>query len=374
MHILMSENSIWNTRYFRRAVATALIADGHRVTVLGPEDDGVSEIEGFGCRFIPLKMSVKGLDPLEELMLIRRFKRLFRSERPDIILSYTIKNNIFGAMAARHCGIPFLPNMTGGGTALLSGGVLWWIAKQLYRRAFARLPVVFFGNDDDLDLFVSCGLVGSAQARRLPGDGIDLNRFAATDYPEETDAPIFLMIARVIRDKGVIEYVEAAHQVKNRFPKARFQLLGPANCENRTAIDEDAVRHWHAEGIIEYLGETSDVRPFISAAHCVVLPSYREGTGCALVEASAMARPLIATDVPGCRSVVDREKTGLLCDARDGGSLASAFFRFLSLPHADRVGMGLAGRAKMEAEYDEAIVIAAYRQAIAKLVAEGQGN
>jgi len=316
-------------------------------------------------------MSIKGLNPLEELMLIRRFRRIFRAERPDVILSYTIKNNIFGAMAARSCGIPFLPCMTGAGTAFLSGGLLWRIAKGLYRRAFAQLPIVFFQNEDDLDLFVSCGLVRSAQARRLPGEGVDLKKYAATGYPSETGAPVFLMIARLIRDKGVIEYVEAARQVKTRIPKARFQLLGAANCENRTAIDENAVKGWHAEGVIEYLGATSDVRPFVTVAHCVVLPSYREGLSRALMEAAAMARPLIATDVPGCRSVVDREETGFLCEARSGSSLAASCLRFLALPHAVKAGMGRAGRAKMEAEYDESIVITAYKQAIAELVVEG---
>jgi len=167
-------------------------------------------------------MSIKGLNPLEELMLIRRFRRIFRAERPDVILSYTIKNNIFGAMAARSCGIPFLPCMTGAGTAFLSGGLLWRIAKGLYRRAFAQLPIVFFQNEDDLDLFVSCGLVRSAQARRLPGEGVDLKKYAATGYPSETGAPVFLMIARLIRDKGVIEYVEAARQVRPGFRRRVF--------------------------------------------------------------------------------------------------------------------------------------------------------
>jgi len=312
-------------------------------------------------------MDLKGLNPVEELKLIQRFRRIFRSEKPDIILSYTIKNNIFGAIAARSCGIPFLPYMTGVGTAFLSGGLLWRIAKGLYRHAFARLPIIFFQNDDDRNLFVSCGLVKSSQARCLPGEGIDLEKFSATDYPEETGAPVFLMVARLLRDKGVIEYVDAARRVSARIPKARFQLLGPANCENRSAINEDTVRGWHAEGMIEYLGETSDVRPHIANAHCVVLPSYREGTGRTLIEGAAMARPLIATDVPGCRSVVDREETGFLCEACNGGSLAATCLRFLALPHADKVEMGRAGRAKMEAEYDEAIVIAAYQQAIAEL-------
>jgi len=372
MHILISANSAWNILNFRRSLVNALVADGNRVTVLAPSDDCVKGVEGLGCRFLPLEMRVKGLNPFEEFKLMRRFARIFHAERPDIVLSYTVKNNIFGAMAAKSCKVPFVPNVTGLGTAFLSGGPLWKIVEGLYRRTFAQLPIIFFQNEDDRELFVMRRLVRSVERTRLlPGSGVDLEKFSAVDYPAKTGAPILLMIARLLRNKGVIEYVEAARRTKGRFPKARFQLLGPAECESRTAIDADIVKGWQAEGVIEYLGATTDVRPYIERAHCVVLPSHGgEGTPRALIEAAAMARPLITTDVPGNRSVVDQEETGLLCEARNGSSLTDACCRFLALPHTNKVGMGRSGRAKMEVEYDEAIVTAAYRQAIAELTTE----
>ena len=176
------------------------------------------------------------------------------------------------------------------------------------------------------------------------------------------------MIARLLRDKGVLEFVDAARHIKARHPKARFQLLGAAGSENRSAIDRATLDAWVAEGVVEYLGTTNDVRPAIVAASCVVLPSYREGAPRTLIEAAAMARPVITTDVPGCRAVVDRDVSGFLCEVRSAESLAAAIERFLALPLTAQQAMGNAGRAKMEREYDQSIVVDAYREAIARIV------
>jgi glycosyltransferase involved in cell wall biosynthesis len=368
MKIIMTVNAAWNIVNFRQPVLSALISDGHEVTVLAPPDDSIAEIVRLGARFLPLPMNVKGLNPLDDLRLLQHFKRLFRAERPDVVLSYTIKNNVFGAMAARACGIRFIPNVSGLGTAFLSNGMLQLVAESLYRRGFNKLPTIFFQNGDDLSLFVERGLVRSEQTRLLPGSGIDLSRFTARDLPGGSNKTIFLMIARLLRDKGVHEFVNAARQIKSRVPHARFQLLGAAGSENRTAIELATVQGWEQEGIVEYLGTTADVRPFIEAAHCVVLPSYREGAPRTLIEAAAMARPLIATDVPGCRSVVDDDVTGFLCTVRSADSLAVAMQRFLDLPRAAQTEMGRAGRVKMEREFDQAFVVNAYRQAISELV------
>jgi glycosyltransferase involved in cell wall biosynthesis len=318
-------------------------------------------------------MSVKGLNPVEDLKLQRRFGRIFREERPDVVLSYTIKNNIFGARASKMSGVPFLPNVTGLGTAFLSGKLLQTVTEQLYRRSFAALPVVFFQNADDRDLFLDRRLVRADQARLLPGSGIDLHRFAPAPMPAPEEPPVFLMIARLLRDKGVMEFVEAARRVKSRHPQARFQLLGAVGSENRTAIDRATVDAWVAEGVVEYLGTTSDVRPAIAAASCVVLPSYREGAPRTLIEAAAMARPLIATDVPGCRAVVDRDVSGFLCQVRSSDSLATAMERYLALSPDAQQAMGAAGRAKMEREFDQSLVVDAYRAALDVVASGRQG-
>lgn len=367
MHIMFTVNSAWNIWNFRRPLVDALCADGHRITVLAPPDDSVPRLEGIGCRFRALPMNVKGLNPIVDMKLERRLKRIFAEERPGAVFSYTIKNNIFGARAALAAGVPFVPNVTGLGTAFLSGGLLRIIAEHLYRRAFGRLQTVFFQNVDDRNLFLHRKLVRAEQARLLPGSGIDLGRFAPADMPSAQEPTVFLMIARLLRDKGVVEFVEAARQIKARYPSARFQLLGATGSENRTAIGSSTVQAWVAEGVVEYLGTTNDVRPAIAAASCVVLPSYREGAPRTLIEAAAMARPLIATDVPGCRSVVDRDISGFLCDARSADSIAAAIDRFLALSSSARSAMGRAGRAKMEREFDQALVVDAYRNVLSDL-------
>lgn len=364
MDVLISVNAAWNVWNFRRPVVESLIAEEHSVTVLAPQDETVSKLEALGCRFHHLEMSVKGLNPIQDLGFLMRLRRNFREKRPDIVLSYTIKNNIFGAMAAKSLKLPFIPNVSGLGTAFLSGGALERIAVTLYQMAFKGLPVVFFQNDEDRDLFVERGLVRAEQARLLPGSGIDLDRFAASNYPKDGTAPVFLMIARLLRDKGVLEYVEAAQIVKAVNPEVRFQLLGATDAENRTSIDRATVRGWEDKGVIEYLGTVDDVRPVIDSAHCVVLPSYREGSPRTLIEAAAMARPVIATDVPGCRAVVDDGVTGFLCEARNASSLAAACQRFLELGHATQAALGQAGRKKMERDYDQRFVVEAYQAAI----------
>lgn len=371
LHVMMTVNAAWNIWNFRRNLVDALLGDGHRVTILAPADRSETRLEEMGCRFIPLPMDPGGLNPFRDLGLLRRIQKAFARERPDAVLGYTVKNNLYGAIAAKRLGIPFIPTVTGLGTAFLSGGALRLVVEKFYRAAFRSLPTVFFQNDDDAELFRGRRLVGRDQARVLPGSGIDLQRFAAADFPPEGSPPTFLMIARLLRDKGVVEFVEAAKMVRARRPEAQFQLAGAADGDNRSAISMATVRMWKNSHGIDYLGEVSDVRPLIAAAHCVVLPSYREGAPRTLIEAAAIGRPVIATDVPGCRAVVDAGASGLLCAPRDAEDLANACLDFLALPREAQVAMGAAGRRKMEREYCEQIVIDAYRQVLGDVCAMG---
>ncbi len=283
------------------------------------------------------------------------------------MLSFTIKPNLFGAMAARSLGVPYIPNVTGLGTAFLGGKVLRVVAEQLYRIAFRGLQTVFFQNSDDRDLFVSRRLTTASQSRLLPGSGIDLDCYAAHPYP--ASGPIsFLMIARLIRDKGVFEFVEAAKLVATHGLKARFLLLGPLGSENRTGISSELLDQWIEDGVIEYLGTTDDVKPYIADAHCIVLPSYREGAPRTLIEGAALGRPAIASDVTGCNAVVEHGETGLLCEVRNAESLAQDMMSFAQMSHDTRARMGDAARAKMEREFGVNRVIDAYREALREIV------
>lgn len=364
MKIVITVNAAWNIWNFRRPLLRQLLDEDHEVTILAPEDHTADLLRDFGCSFRHLEMSAKGLNPVEGLHLMRQMSLAFYQIKPDVILSFTIKNNIFGAFAAKLQRLYFLPNITGLGTAFLSGSLLEKIAVALYKNAFRGLPRIFFQNSDDLNLFVERGLIDSSQAVMVPGSGVDLEHFVAATYPEQQEHPVFLMVARLLKDKGVFEYVDAARKIRKKYPGTRFQFLGAADSQNRSAISLEALQRWVEDGHIEYLGETDDVRPYIESAHCIVLPSYREGAPRTLIEAAAMARPLITTDVPGCRTVVDHGSNGFHCAPQSSDSLASALERFLELSQAEKAAMGQAGRAKMEREFCHTIVNRAYTEAI----------
>jgi glycosyltransferase involved in cell wall biosynthesis len=371
LRIMMTVNAAWNIWNFRRPLVAAMLADGHEVIVLAPGDATAASLTAMGCRVIDLPMDLKGLNPVRDASLIIRLRQCFVDCQPDVVFGFTIKNNIYGALAARLAGVSFVPNVTGLGTAFISRGGLQAVVQLLYRLAFAKVPQVLFQNRDDLELFVERGLVSRARTRLVPGSGIDLAHFGPSKPPAKDGATVFLMVARLLRDKGVREFAEAARLVRNDHPNVRFQLLGAAGSANRSAIDLAAVKGWSATHGIEYLGTSTDVRCEIANADCVVLPSYREGAPRTLIEAAAMGRPVIATDVPGCRDVVDDRVSGYLCQVRSAASLAETCLRFLQLSLSERHEMGRAGRAKMEREYDVALVTQAYRDVLKQVVDQG---
>jgi glycosyltransferase involved in cell wall biosynthesis len=370
--VLISINTSWNVYNFRASLIKALIAAGHEVIAAAPPDDYSQKLDELGCRFVPLPMDNKGTSPVNDLALLARYWRLFRHERPDIFLGYTVKPNVYGSIAARALGIATVNNISGLGTAFIKDSWLTHIVKRLYRIALARSHAVFFQNHEDLGLFVREGLVDRRRALLLPGSGIDLEVFRPQTQTDSTDVFRFLLIARLLWDKGIGEYVEAARIVRAQVPNATFQLLGFLDVENRTAVDRASVESWVSEGLIEYLGVTEDVRPFIAAADCVVLPSYREGMPRTLLEAAAMGKPLIATDVPGCRQIVEDGRNGLLCQVRDAGDLAAKMLAMLGLPAERRVALGQASRARAEREFDERIVVGSYLKVIETILREKQ--
>ena len=360
--VVIYSNSAWNLYNFRKSLILRLLNEGYEVILLAPEDAFVERLRELGCTYINLSMDNKGTSVLRELGLLLRLRKALRSIYPDIILSYTIKCNIYSALVARK-DMSVIPNVTGLGTAFLNDRLLNKLVVILYRSAFRRMKVVFFQNSDDRNLFIEKKVVCNEQAHILPGSGIDLKRFTATAMPK-SDTVSFILIARMLWDKGVGEFVEAAKTIHQDYPNTRFLLLGPCGVENRTAIAIETLQDWQADGNIEYLGSTDDVRPYVAAADCVVLPSYREGTPRSLLEAGAMARPIITTDAPGCRDVVETQVTGFLCEIKSVKSLETSMRKFLSLPRSEREAMGQRGHQKIEEEYEQEIVIKRYLEAI----------
>jgi glycosyltransferase involved in cell wall biosynthesis len=327
--------------------------------VIAPHDPAADErMRELAVRRIAIEFKRSGVNPLADLKLLARYILLLNNLRPVAYLSYTIKPNIYGSLAAASLGIPAFPNVSGLGTAFIRQGALQRIVTSLYRRGFRRAPVVFFQNGEDRQLFVERNIVRPQQARILPGSGVDLDRF--TPAPVRDGPPTFLLMGRLLRDKGVVEFVEAARLLRRSLPDARFQLLGDIDTGNRTSITAAELQSWEREGVVEHFGITSDVRPFIAAATAVVLPSYREGMPRSLLEAAAMARPLIATDVPGCRDIAEDGVNGYLCGVKDPVSLAEAMRRLAGLPSEQRSAMGEAARCKVQSRFSEELVIRAY--------------
>lgn len=375
MRVMLCANTAWNLVNFREGLIRALIGQGFEVVAAAPADaENAARLQEMGCRFEPLVMASTGRSPLHDLALTFRLWRMFRRVRPDVVLGYTIKPNIYGSLAARLAGIPVINNISGLGTAFLTPGLLNRIVRILYRIALLHGGPVFFQNADDRNLFVALGLVPRDRTALLPGSGVDLGHFEAhPPRPMETAGGVrFLMIARLLRDKGLVEYVDAARMIKAKWPQARFALLGFLGVDNPSAIAPETLDGWIAEGVIDYAGSASDVRPHIAASDCVVLPSYREGTPRTLLEAAAMARPLIATDVPGCRDVVDHGVNGFLCEARDVQSLFQQFDRFMALSSDERAAMGDQSRAKVERQFDERFVIKLCLDAIAHVTGRAE--
>ncbi|MEX3547984.1 MAG: glycosyltransferase family 4 protein [Burkholderia sp.] len=365
--IVLACNTAWAIHTYRQGLIRMLVASGTEVIVLAPRDRTVEQLEAMGCRYLELAVASKGIDPLEDLRMLAAMRRHYREIRPQLVFHYTIKPNIYGSIAAWLARVPSVAVTTGLGYVFIRKSRAASIAKRLYRFAFRFPREVWFLNRDDLATFKDGRLLlHPDRARLLHGEGVDIEQFAPTPLPEHDDFR-FLLIGRLLWDKGVREYVDAARALEARYPQARFAMLGPVGVDNPSAVSKTYVDEWVREGVIDYLGEAHDVRPHIAAADCVVLPSYREGVPRTLMEASAMCRPIVATDVPGCRDVVADSETGLLCTARDSASLAEKMAAMLDMPPQARRAMGERGREKVLREFNEANVVERYRQTIRAL-------
>ncbi|SEK02441.1 glycosyltransferase family 4 protein [Paraburkholderia diazotrophica] len=367
LRICLVCNTAFAIYTYRQGLIRMLVARGVEVTVIAPRDRTFDLLKEMGCRCIELHVASKGTNPRDDLRTMWSLYTLYRSVRPHIVFHYTIKPNIFGTIAAKLAGVESVAVTTGLGYVFIQQSRAAQIAKLLYRFAFRFPREVWFLNKDDQAAFLDQKLlVHPERARLLHGEGVDLDQFSFTPLPtRETFS--FVLIGRLLWDKGVGEYVEAARRLRATYPHARFQLLGPVGVDNPSAITRADVDAWVREGVIEYLGEAHDVRPLIEAADCVVLPSYREGVPRTLMEASAMGRPVIATDVPGCRECVADGVNGLLCEVRNVDSLAATLAQMLDMSDDERRAMGARGREKVTKEFDERGVVERYKDVTRQL-------
>lgn len=365
--VVIAANCAWNVVNFRSSLVRALIEENYSVTVVAPPDDYAGKLIDLGCRYVPITIDNRGTNPLRDLKLIRAYYRVLADLRPSCLLAYTIKPNIYGSLSARLLGIPVINTVEGLGSPFVRKSWVTLMARQLFRLAFAGTHRGIFVNAEDRDYFIQTGLIRGSVAVRVPGCGVDTARFAP-GVCDRDGAFRFLLAGRLLWDKGIREFVEAARRIRQRYPHARFQLLGFVEQSERGAVSREDLQSWQSEGLIEYLGSAEDVVPFIAAADCVVLPSYyREGIPRALMEAASMGKPIIGTDSVGCRDIVEDGVNGFTVRARDAADLAEKMEQLMLLPEHHRDLMGRNGRDKVLREFDERLVIREYLRAIEAL-------
>jgi len=366
MKVAITLNTSWNIYNFRMSLIQALLKDGHDVVAIAPHDEYTSKLIKAGCDFEDVTMDSRGASPIRDTALTFELYNIYKRVKPDIILHYTIKPNIYGTLAASLLGIPVINNVSGLGTIFLNDDWISKIALSLYRFSFKFPKKVFFQNHEDYQLFMDKKLIQRNLCEVIPGSGIDLNQFKPRPTKEkgEGEAFEFLMISRLIIDKGIREYVAAAAILQERGMNAKFNLLGKLDELHSRGISSEELNDWIEEGYINYLGSTDDVRPYIEKADCVVLPSYREGTPRTLLEAAACAKPIVASNVPGCNNVVDHRLNGILCKVKDEEDLALKMKEMYYTAPDVRNEMGLRGRQIVERRFDHNLVIERYLKAI----------
>jgi len=367
--IIISINTTWNIYNFRLGLVKALLKQGYDVYAISPKDDYVEKLKEIGLKHIDIKINNKGTNPIEDMKLVYDYYKIFKEIKPDVALFYTIKPNIYGNIAAKFSSIKTISNISGLGTVFLHDNFSSKVARFLYKIALKQPQKVFFQNNDDKDLFVKNNLIDPQKTDILPGSGINTEIFKPVYINKNNNKFIFLMIARLVRDKGIMEYIKAAEIIKDKYKDTvEFWILGSFYFNNPTAITPQEIKKWEEKNIIKYLGTSNNVKDFISKADCIILPSYREGLSRVLLESASMAKPIITTDVPGCRDVVDNGINGYLCEVRNYRDLSIQMEKMLNLSEKDRKEMGNKGREKVIKYFKEEIVINKYLDAIRDLL------
>ncbi len=362
MRIAIVINTAWNIYNFRMGLIRSFLSENHEIHAIAPSDGYEAQLIDAGCHYHPVTLDNKGTNPQKDITYTYQLYRIYKRVRPDVILHFTIKPNLYGTLAAKMAGIPVINNVSGLGTVFLRENHSSKVARLLYRYAFRFPAKVFFQNKDDRNYFIAKNLVNAQITDLLPGSGVNLEAFRPVEFQRNATFT-FLLAARLIQDKGIREYAEAAKLVKVKHPNVRFQLVGFKDA-SQFGISDEILQDWITNGVLEYLGPTDAIQEVIRNADCVVLPSYREGTPRSLLEAAAMGKPLIATNVPGCIEIVEEGYNGYLCEAKNAVSLAEKMLEMIALNDQQLQQLGKASRTKVETTFDEAFVIRKYQEAI----------
>ena len=346
---------------FRLELVERLLAEGHQVVISSPYGERIDDLVALGCEFRPITLSRHGMNPVQEMKLLWDYLKIIKKEKPDVVFTYTIKPNIYGGIACALRKVPYVVNITGLGTAVENSGLVQKITVMLYRLALARVQRVFFQNEENRQFFVDRKLAMGKHGM-LPGSGVNLQRFSPLEYPGE-ETTEFVFISRIMKEKGADQYLEAAEYIREKYPNTRFHICG--FCEQAY---EQKLKDLHDKGIIIYHGMVRDVKQVIAKTHCTIHPTYYpEGLSNVLLESAACARALITTNRSGCREVIDNGINGFVVEQKNTQDLIDKIEVFLALPWEQKKAMGIAGRAKVEREFDRQIVVEKYLQEMKNL-------
>ncbi|MCK4655300.1 MAG: glycosyltransferase family 4 protein [Candidatus Cloacimonetes bacterium] len=363
--IVVVSNTAWSIYNFRLNLMDVLSRKGYQVLALAPEDEFAKKIP---FEYHHISINNKGTNPIEDIILFFKFLYFYKKQKPSLILNYTIKPNVYSTFASQILKIPCINNITGLGSTFTKTTGISTVTRLLYRISAPFASQIFFQNKDDYSLFQALKIVSKKRVDVIPGSGVDTNKYKPVKRDNE-EKFIFLLFARLLWEKGVGEYIEAAKNIQQRYNNLEFQILGFLDVANPSAITKNEIDDWVNRGVIKYLGSTCDVRYFIARADCIVLPSYyREGIPKSLLEAASMEKPIITTNNIGCKEVVDDGINGFLCNIKDPNDLTEKIERMVNLPEEERINMGKKGRRKILRKFDEKIVIEKYLDSIKKIL------
>lgn len=361
MKILVLANFGMGLYNFRKELLEELIKQKHEVYVSLPDDDEyVTKLTNIGCKFIETSVSRRGTNPLTDLKLLLNYRKIVKNVKPDMVLTYTIKPNIYGGLVCRISKIPYIANITGLGTAVENSGLLQKVTLFLYRFSLSKARCVFFQNRENQE-FMTKRKVIKGGYKILPGSGVNLNHYELIDYPSD-EYINFLFISRIMKEKGIDQYLEAASYITEKYSNTVFHIVG--FCESEY---EDQLIEMQAKGIVKFHGKQSDVREFYKISHCTIHPSYYpEGMSNVLLETAACGRPIITTNRSGCREVVDVGVNGYIVEQKSSKDLIEKIEKFINLDYESKKQMGIRGRYKVEEEFDRQIVTDTYLSVINK--------
>lgn len=350
---------------FRKELIERMIQEGYEVYIALPYGTKVELLKEMGCKFVNTPINRRNTNPLEDIKVFLKYMKILNEINPNIVLTYTVKPNVYGGIACRLKKIPYICNVTGLGSGYLNGGIVQKVVQTLSKLAFRKANKVFFQNTADRDLLVKQGVV-KENYDLLPGSGVNLDTYKLLPYPPE-DQPInFNFVARVMKDKGIDEYLESAKIIKKKYPDVIFNVIGMIDQPHY----QDILRKYEEEGIIKYHGFQTDMIPFIEKCNCMINPSYTEGMSNVLLENAACGRPIIASDIPGCKEIIDEGINGYKFQVKNAQELSEKIEMFINNAYEDKIILGIKGREKVGKEFDRQIVVNKYCDEIIKILGE----